>query len=294
MNGRLAGKVVLITGAAGGIGTAIARAVTAESATVVLCDINLEGARRLASELTGEGRSAAAYALDISRPPEIAAVIEEVVKRHQRIDVLVNNAAICPRIPLEEVTEADFDRIVGINLKGTFFVSQAVSPVMSRQGSGRIVNISSVGARTGGVAASSVYAATKAGIIAITKSYARTLAPGVTVNAIAPGVVDTEMMRIPSGAGSGHRRPDSPGAAGRPGRDRLRRRLPGLGTSVLFHRSHPRRQRRLVHVLGSDFPVAGWERRLSNRRSGGQGERLSPLHTFRPLNRIATRKCRRF
>ncbi len=198
MNGRLAGKVVLITGAAGGIGTAIARAVTAESATVVLCDINLEGARRLASELTGEGRSAAAYALDISRPPEIAAVIEEVVKRHQRIDVLVNNAAICPRIPLEEVTEADFDRIVGINLKGTFFVSQAVSPVMSRQGSGRIVNISSVGARTGGVAASSVYAATKAGIIAITKSYARTLAPGVTVNAIAPGVVDTDMMRIPS------------------------------------------------------------------------------------------------
>ena len=198
MNGRLAGKVVLITGAAGGIGTAIARAVTAESATVVLCDINLEGARRLASELTGEGRSAAAYALDISRPPETAAVIEEVVKRHQRIDVLVNNAAICPRIPLEEVTEADFDRIVGINLKGTFFVSQAVSPVMSRQGSGRIVNISSVGARTGGVAASSVYAATKAGIIAITKSYARTLAPGVTVNAIAPGVVDTDMMRIPS------------------------------------------------------------------------------------------------
>ena len=118
--------------------------------------------------------------------------------QHERIDVLVNNAAICPRIPLEEVTEADFDRIVGINLKGTFFVSQAVSPAMVRQGSGRIVNISSVGARTGGVAASSVYAATKAGIIAITKSYARTLAPNVTVNAIAPGVVDTDMMRIPS------------------------------------------------------------------------------------------------
>jgi NAD(P)-dependent dehydrogenase (short-subunit alcohol dehydrogenase family) len=198
MNERLAGKVVLITGAAGGIGTAIAQAVTDESATVLLCDINLDGARRLADRLTGEGRSAAAYALDISRPPEIAAVIEEVVKRHQRIDVLVNNAAICPRIPLEEVTEADFDRIVGINLKGTFFVSQAVSPLMVRQGWGRIVNLSSIGARTGGVAASSVYAATKAGIIAITKSYARTLAPSVTVNAIAPGVVDTEMMRIPS------------------------------------------------------------------------------------------------
>lgn len=198
MNERLAGKVVLITGAAGGIGTAIARAVTAESATVLLCDINTEGARRLAHLLTREGKSAAAYTLDISRPPEISSVIEEVVKRHERIDILVNNAAICPRIPLEEVTEADFDRIVGINLKGTFFVSQAVSPVMVRQGSGRIVNISSIGARTGGVAASSVYAATKAGIIAITKSYARTLAPHVTVNAIAPGVVDTDMMRIPS------------------------------------------------------------------------------------------------
>jgi NAD(P)-dependent dehydrogenase (short-subunit alcohol dehydrogenase family) len=198
MNERLAGKVVLITGAAGGIGSAIARAVTAESATVLLCDINVEGAQRLADRLTREGRSAAAYALDISRPPEISSVVEKIVAKHERIDVLVNNAAICPRIPLEEVTEADFDRIVGINLKGTFFVSQAVSPVMVRQGSGRIVNLSSVGARTGGVAASSVYAATKAGIIAITKSYARTLAPGVTVNAIAPGVVDTEMMRIPS------------------------------------------------------------------------------------------------
>ncbi|MDE2926892.1 MAG: SDR family NAD(P)-dependent oxidoreductase [Acidobacteriota bacterium] len=198
MKGTLTGKVVLITGAAGGIGTAIARAVTNESAKVVLCDINTEGVRRLADCLTREGKSAAAYTLDISRPSEISTVVEKIVTEHERIDVLVNNAAICPRIPLEEVTEADFDRIVGINLKGTFFVSQAVSPVMVRQGSGRIVNISSVGARTGGVAASSVYAATKAGIIAITKSYARTLAPNVTVNAIAPGVVDTDMMRIPS------------------------------------------------------------------------------------------------
>ena len=198
MKGTLTGKVVLITGAAGGIGTAIARAVTNESARVVLCDINTEGVRRLADRLTREGKSAAAYTLDISRPSEISAAVEKIVTEHERIDVLVNNAAICPRIPLEEVTEADFDRIVGINLKGTFFVSQAVSPVMVRQGSGRIVNISSVGARTGGVAASSVYAATKAGIIAITKSYARTLAPNVTVNAIAPGVVDTDMMRIPS------------------------------------------------------------------------------------------------
>ena len=198
MKGTLTGKVVLITGAAGGIGTAIARAVTNESAKVVLCDINTEGVRRLADRMTREGKSAAAYTLDISRPSEISTVVEKIVTEHERIDVLVNNAAICPRIPLEEVTEADFDRIVGINLKGTFFVSQAVSRVMVRQGSGRIVNISSVGARTGGVAASSVYAATKAGIIAITKSYARTLAPNVTVNAIAPGVVDTDMMRIPS------------------------------------------------------------------------------------------------
>ena len=188
----------MITGAAGGIGTAIARAVTNESAKVVLCDINTEGVRRLADRLTREGKSAVSYTLDISRPSEISTVVEKIVTEHEHIDVLVNNAAICPRIPLEEVTETDFDRIVGINLKGTFFVSQAVSPAMVRQGSGRIVNISSVGARTGGVAASSVYAATKAGIIAITKSYARTLAPNVTVNAIAPGVVDTDMMRIPS------------------------------------------------------------------------------------------------
>ena len=199
MRDRLSGKIAILTGAARGIGRAIAQLMVKEGAKVVVCDVDFEAAQETAQALAGSGNKALALRLDVSKPKEALAVVQDVKRRFDRIDILVNNAGICPRIPLLEVSESDFDRIVSVNLKGTFFMSQAVSPVMQEQQSGRIVNVSSIAARTGGVAASSVYGATKAGMIAFTKSFARTLAPSVAVNAVAPGVVDTDMvMRLPA------------------------------------------------------------------------------------------------
>ena len=198
MRDKLTGKIAVLTGAARGIGRAIAQRMVKEGAEVVVCDVDFQAAKETAHVLNGNGNKASALRLDVSKPEEALAVVQDVKRRFGRIDILVNNAGICPRIPILEVSELDFDRIVGVNLKGTFFMSQAVSPVMQEQQSGRIVNVSSIAARTGGVAASSVYGATKAGIIAFTKSFARTLAPNVTVNAVAPGVVDTDMSRLPA------------------------------------------------------------------------------------------------
>jgi 3-oxoacyl-[acyl-carrier protein] reductase len=196
--GALSGRRLLVTGAGGGIGGAVAEAALRQGARVALADIDLERAEAAAAALGGARAGALALRLDVSRPAEVAAVIEEVAGRHGGLDVLVNNAGICPRIPIDDIREADFDRIVGVNLKGTFFACQAAAAVMRRQQSGVIVNVSSIGARTGGFVASSVYSATKAGIVALTKSFARALAPFARVNAIAPGVVDTEMMRLPA------------------------------------------------------------------------------------------------
>ena len=197
MDYQLANKTALVTGGGRGIGRAICKALTNEGVRLAVCDINLESACETAESVRKNGKEAFPFRLDVSRPVEIYDVVAQVRIRFGKIDILVNNAGICPRIPIDAIKENDFDRIVGVNLKGTFFMSQALVSIMKEQRSGSIINISSIGARTGGVAASSVYAATKAGIIALTKSYARLLAPYATANAIAPGVVDTDMMKIP-------------------------------------------------------------------------------------------------
>jgi len=197
MDYQLANKTALVTGGGRGIGRAICKALTDEGVRLAVCDINLDSARETAESVRKNGKEAFPFRLDVSRPVEIYDVVAQVRIRFGKIDILVNNAGICPRIPIDAIKEDDFDRIVGVNLKGTFFMSQALASIMKEQRSGSIINISSIGARTGGVAASSVYAATKAGIIALTKSYARLLAPYATANAIAPGVVDTDMMKIP-------------------------------------------------------------------------------------------------
>jgi 3-oxoacyl-[acyl-carrier protein] reductase len=123
-------------------------------------------------------------------------LIVRTLERFGRLDVLINNAGICPLATIEEVTEELFDRVVAVNLKGVFFVSQAAVPVFKEQRSGKIVNVASVGGKTGGMMPVAPYSATKAGVISLTKSFASYLAPyGVAVNAVAPGPATTDLTR---------------------------------------------------------------------------------------------------
>jgi NAD(P)-dependent dehydrogenase (short-subunit alcohol dehydrogenase family) len=189
-------KAAIVTGGARGIGAAIARAIGETGARVVVADLDLAGAERAVEALRADGIDATATRVDVGRVTEARELVAATVRSFGRLDVLVNNAGICPLATIEETTEELFDRIVAVNLKGTFFASQAAIAPFKAQRSGRIVNIASVGGKTGGIMPVSVYSATKAGIISLTKSFASYLAPfGVTVNAIAPGPATTDLTR---------------------------------------------------------------------------------------------------
>lgn len=190
----LENKVILITGAARGIGAAAARRMVEEGAKIAAADIDMDEASTVARELGG---SAAAFHCDVSDLEQLEPLIASVVARFGRLDVLVNNAGICPRVSIEDMTEALFDRVIAINLKSVFFLSRAAAEVMKANNAGRIVNLSSTGGRTGGIYNATVYSATKAGVISMTKAFARHYAPwNILVNAVAPGAVETRMMTV--------------------------------------------------------------------------------------------------
>ncbi len=199
---ELNGRVALVTGAGRGVGAAAARLLAQAGARVAVGDIDLPLAEAVAAEIGQAGGAAAAFGHDVARPADCEALIEAVVARFGRLDILVNNAAICPRIPLDDVTEEDFDRIISVNLKSVFFLSRAAGHAMRANGWGRIVNVSSTGGRTGGLYNATVYSASKAGVMSLTKAFARQFArAGILVNCVAPGSVDTRLMRnIPAAA----------------------------------------------------------------------------------------------
>ncbi|CAN5669399.1 SDR family NAD(P)-dependent oxidoreductase [soil metagenome] len=175
-------RTALVTGSAQGIGRAVADALAAAGHVVVGVDIRDQNAGPMGRTLQ----------VDLADP----AAIERLVATVGAVDILVNNAAVLVEKPIEETTIDEFDRTVAVNLRAPFLLSRAFGAGMKERGWGRIVNISSVGARTGGVSQVAAYAATKAGLIALTKNFARNYGPsGVTVNAVAPGAIDTPMLQ---------------------------------------------------------------------------------------------------
>jgi NAD(P)-dependent dehydrogenase (short-subunit alcohol dehydrogenase family) len=187
----VADQVALVTGAARGLGRAIALALAAAGADVVLGLRDLRADAGLAGEIEDLGRHALPLQLDVSRTDQIGPAVQAAVGRFGRLDILVNNAGIGPENPAEDVVEEDFDRTLAVNLKGTFFTSQAAGRVMIRQGYGRIVNLSS---QAGFVAlpGESVYCMTKAAIAHLTKCLAVEWGPhNITVNAVAPTFIHT-------------------------------------------------------------------------------------------------------
>jgi len=190
-------NVAIITGSARGIGKRMAEKLASEGAHVVISDVNEASAQRTADEIEADfGVTAACVAADISQMDHIRYLIDSTVKQFERIDILVNNAGICPLNNIEDITLEEWNQVLSVNLTAVFFCCQAVMPVMKQQRSGKILNMASIAGKVGGVASGAHYSASKAGVVCLTKVFAKTLAPyGVRVNAIAPGPVETEMVK---------------------------------------------------------------------------------------------------
>ena len=191
---RLQDKVCVVTGAAQGIGLATARKFAREGAVVVCCDRRQDGIDEAVAACRAEGARATGFIVDVTRREQVDAMAAGVKAQFGRIDVLVNNAGITQDARLQKMTLAQFDAVIDVNLRGVFHCAQAVADTMVEQGSGVILNASSVVGIYGNYGQTN-YAASKFGVIGFTKTWSRELGPkGVRVNAVAPGFVDTPIL----------------------------------------------------------------------------------------------------
>src|SRR5689334_15204873 len=189
--GDLENRVVIVTGAARGIGLGIAEAVADQGACVVLADILYDEAQESAKKL-GNGHLAVKH--DVRKAESAQNLVDKTLEKFGRIDVLVNNAGVGPNpAPIQDLTEEEYDRVLDINLRGVFLTTRAVVPSLIEHGSGRVINVSSIVGQSG-FAMVLHYVASKFAVIGVTQSLAHELAPhGITANAVCPGIVETDL-----------------------------------------------------------------------------------------------------
>ncbi|HEB31278.1 MAG TPA: SDR family oxidoreductase [Spirochaetes bacterium] len=193
---KLENKISIITGAASGIGKATAILFGEEGSTVVVADIDMEGARKTADEMREKGGRAFPVKVDLSDIGDIQSTVLDIKEKFGDIHILVNNAGVFSKVQIQDMTEEEWDRVMDINLKGAFFLSKEVLPMMIKQQYGKIVNVSSLSAKRGGFTSGVNYGVSKAGLISVTKYMANFGGRyGINVNAIVPGFVDTEMFQ---------------------------------------------------------------------------------------------------
>ncbi|MCF7890584.1 SDR family oxidoreductase [Candidatus Bipolaricaulota bacterium] len=187
-------KIALVTGSGRGIGKAIALRLAEDGADVVINDVDEDLAREIAREIDSRGKNSLVSSADVSSQNQVREMFEEVKSRFGTLDVLVNNAGIIGRGSIEDHSHEDFDRVISVNLRGTYNCSKEAVPIFKDKNGGKIINISSIAGKVGDITSAPSYGPSKGGVNALTKSLARELAPhGGTVNAVAPHAIETEM-----------------------------------------------------------------------------------------------------
>lgn len=193
---RQQGRVALITGAAGGMGRAIALALAERGTSLVLNDTSTQALEPLISELGSRGVGVVGSATDVTDPEAVASMVDVAVDRLGAIDILVNNAGVLRPTRFTDITPEEWAFVVGVNLTGSFLCSRAVVPAMRAAGWGRIVNLSSTAGKNVSTMGGAHYTAAKAGVLGLTRAVAAEVAAdGITVNAVCPGLIDTDMTR---------------------------------------------------------------------------------------------------
>lgn len=197
MRSTLAGKTAIVTGAAQGIGRAVAETLATHGARVALADVQIEVIERAAAAIEERGGRAIAVSVDVTSADQVEQMVARVIAVFGTVDILVNNAGVLRNTPIVEMSEAEWDLVVDICLKGAFLCSRAVLPLMMAKRHGKIVNISSLAGRSTSVLGGAAYTAAKTGLLGFSRHLAREAAPhGINVNAVCPGATDTPMTRL--------------------------------------------------------------------------------------------------